>query len=97
MILAPVFPQYASGQTVAAGAASATATFAAGSKNLIVTNGGLNVAYVRIGGTAVAATAADFPILAGTQAVISKDQDHTAVTYISPAGTTLHIMNGEGW
>lgn len=97
MIKAPFFPQYGSGQTVSPGAASATATLQAGTKNVVLTNGGLNVCYVRIGASAVAATTADMPILAGTQVVISKDQDHTALTHISPSGTTLHIMTGEGW
>ncbi len=97
MIIAPVFPQYGSGQTVTPAAASAAATLQAGTKNVILTNTGLNVCYVRIGASSVAATAADYPVLAGTQVIISKDQDHTALTHISPAGTTLHIMTGEGF
>lgn len=97
MIKAPFFPQYGSGQTVSPAAASATVNLLAGTKNVMLTNTGLNVCYVRIGATAVAATTADVPVLPGTQVVVSKDQDYTALTHISAAGTTLHIMTGEGW
>jgi hypothetical protein len=97
MITAPFFPQYGTGALVTPGAASASSTVQKGTKNVILTNGGLNVCYVKLGQSGISASTADFPVLAGTQVALSKDQDFDTIAYISAAGTTLHIMNGEGW
>lgn len=97
MIKAPFFPQYGTGAIVTPAAASATAAIQKGTKNIILTNGGLNVCYVKIGTSGITASTADFPVLAGTQVTLSKNEDFDTIAYISAAGTTLHIMNGEGW
>lgn len=97
-IQAPVQPGYGTGQTPAAGAASATITLTAGSKQLILTNLGANPAYVRVGGADIKpATVADYPVPAGAQVVISKSETDDKLAHISPLGTDLHVMNGEGF
>lgn len=96
-IKAPVQPAYGSGQTVTPAAAAATANLTPGSKQLILTNLGANPAYVRCGQNVASATTADYPVPAGAQVVITKAQDDNQLSHISASGTTLHIMNGEGW
>jgi hypothetical protein len=97
-IKAPVQPGYGTGQTLAPGAASATITMTGGSKQLILTNLGANPAYVRVGGADIKpATVADYPVPAGAQVVITKAADDNKLSHISPLGTDLHVMNGEGF
>jgi hypothetical protein len=96
-IKAPVQPAYGSGQVLSPGAASATATLQKGSKQLILTNQGANVCYVRVGQGVAAASTADYPVPAGAQVVITKAMDDNQLSHISPLGTTLHVMNGEGF
>lgn len=97
-IKAPVQPGYGTGQTLTPGAAAATATLTIGSKQLILTNLGTNPCYVRIGQTTVAnASTSDYPVPAGAQVVISKSMADDKLSHISAAGTTLHVINGEGF
>lgn len=94
----PIQPAYGSGVPLAPGAASATATVAKGNKQLILTNTGANICYVRVGpATVAAATVADYPVPAGAQVVVTKAQDDNTIAHISPLGTTLHAMGGEGF
>lgn len=94
---APVQPAYGTGQVLAPAAASATAALTKGSKQLILTNLGAAVCYVRVGVGAPAATTADFPVLAGTRVVVTKAEADDSISHISATGTTLHVMNGEGF
>lgn len=96
-IKAPIQPAYTTGQTLSPGAASAVATITRGNKQQILTNLGANVCYVRIGVGAIVATAADYPVPAGAQVVVTRSEADTALAHISPLGTTLHVMNGEGF
>lgn len=94
----PFAPSYGSGQTVTPAAASATATIAKGAKQLTLTNLGINVCYIRVGDANLgSATTADFPIPPSWQIQITKFEDYDKISYISAAGTTLHIINGEGF
>lgn len=94
----PVQPAYGSGQTLTPAAAAATVTIAKGNKQLILTNLGANVCHVRVGNTSIAnATTADYPVPAGAQVVISKSDEDDKLSHISASGTTLHVMNGEGF
>lgn len=94
----PIQPAYGSGVSAAPGVAAANATVSRGNKQLILTNTGANLCYVRVGTAAVAAAStADYPVPAGAQVVITKAMDDNTVSHISPLGTTLHIMNGEGF
>lgn len=94
----PIAPAYGTGQVVTPAAASATVALTKGSNQLVLTNVGAAVCYVRVGDTGMpAATTADFPVPANTQVTITKAQDQNALSHISAVGTTLHIMNGEGF
>lgn len=95
----PIAPAYGTGQAVAPAAASAVATLTPGSNQLVLTNLGAAVCYVRVAnaGDVPVATSNDYPIPAGAQVVITKGQRQDALAHISAAGTTLHIMNGEGF
>lgn len=95
----PICPAYGTGQTVAPAIGSAIATLIKGSNQLILTNLGAAVCHVRVANAADApvATANDYPILAGQQVTITRGRDQDALAHICAAGTTLHIMNAEGF
>jgi hypothetical protein len=96
-VRAPFHPNATRGQTVAPAAASAQITIGLGNKNVCFTNLGAAVCYVRTGAGAVVATTADYPVLPNSQIVLSKDDQHDSIAFISATGTTLHIICGEGW
>lgn len=97
-IKAPFNPSYTRGITVTPAAASANSEIATDSKQICMTNLGANVCYIRIGDSAtMAATTADYPIPSGAQLVVTRDPSQTRIAYISAAGTTLHILPGEGF
>lgn len=97
-VLAPFMPAYTQGITVAPTTSSASSTIGAGAKSVCFTNLGAVTCYVRISGSAVSATAADYPVLPSTQIVLEKPQDFSIIAYISASGTgSLHILPGEGF
>jgi len=98
--LQPFSPHYGSGQTVTASSAAAVlVAINSNSFNVMITNTGAQIAYVRVGTDSATATAADFPILAGSQVSITKGAGQNVLSYLGVAAgdTTLHIMTGEGW
>lgn len=89
----PFNPAYGSGQTVTSGA-SAAVSINKGDQQVCITNTGGATAYVNaVGATA---SAADYPIPAGAQVVISKG-DQGTLAHFCASSTTLHIMTGNGW
>ena len=91
-------PGYGTGQTLVTSATSAAETIAVSSGSVALTNLGDVTIYIRIGGTAVAATIADYPLLAGNQVTVSRQADHGNLSHISPAGAgSLHVMVGAGF
>lgn len=93
----PFNPAYGSGQVVSpADAAAAVTNLAKGTQNVVLTNLGGSVCYVRVADAGDASTA-DYPIPAGAQVCVTKAPDQTRLSYISAAGTSLHIMTGNGW
>lgn len=94
---APFNPSYTQGQTVTAGAAALSITLDGSAKQVVVTNTGSNIAYVRTGTGTFSATTTDFPVLAGTQVAITKGDGAVTLSYISAVGTTLHVIPGGGW
>ena len=96
-VYAPFQPSYSKGQVLAPAAASASVPIGLGSKQLALTNLGANVCYVRTSSGASTATTADYAIPSGAHVVISKDQDHDTLAHISAAGTSLHVIPGDGW
>jgi hypothetical protein len=95
----PFSPAYNSGQTVTATTTAASATINGNSLNVLVTNTGSNIAYVRIASSAVTATASDMIILPSTQVSLTKSFGDTIISYLGVAAgnTSLHIMTGEGF
>ena len=93
----PFSPAYARGIIVLPGAASASATITGNSQTLCLTNLGANVCYIRMSDVAAPATTADYPIPGGAQVTITKPREYGLLTHISAAGTTLHIIPGEGF
>ena len=96
-VLETFAPHYGAGIIVAPAAGSAASAIGLSSKTICLSNLGANVCYVRTGLSTAVATTADFPVLPGFQVTISKPQDDTHVAYISAAGTSLHIIDGEGF
>jgi hypothetical protein len=96
--LQPFDPQYGSGQPLTATASSQYALFSGTNKQVVVTNLGTNVAYVKVtNDTTKAASTADMPVIPGAQITLTKGDDDLAIAYISAAGTSLHVITGEGW
>lgn len=95
----PICPAYGTGQIVAPGAASAVANLIKGSNQLVLTNLGAGVCHVRVGNAAdvPVATVNDYPVPAGQQVTITKAQGQDGLAHICAAGTSLHIMNAEGF
>jgi len=95
---APFCPKYNSGQTVTPSSSSAVITIDYTSKQVCLTNTGAAICYVRISTeTGIAATTADYPVPAGSQVTVTKNEGQATLAYISAAGTTLHVICGEGW
>jgi len=91
-------PRYGAGITVTPGTSSATSTIGLGSKTLCLTNLSSSVvAYVKVGPSGISASAADYPIPAGYQVTISKNQDHDTIAYYAASSGSLHILPGEGF
>jgi len=91
-------PSWGSGQSLTPGAVSASVAFGAGRKSFVVTNTGSVICYVRTGKSDITASAADYPVLAGSQVSLTKDQDHTHLAHIAASGSgALHIIPGEGF
>ena len=91
-------PSYGSGQTVAPAAASGRIKLGMGQKSVCLTGLNATQCYVRIGDINVTATIADYPVPAGGQVTITKDQDHEYLAFIAPGGGgSLHVMLGEGF
>ena len=90
-------PHYNSGQSVTAGA-SQQLTIDKNALSVCITNiGATNTAYVRIGSDTFTASAADYPILPNTQKVISKPYGADKIAIYAAAGTTIHVIDGEGF
>jgi hypothetical protein len=93
----PFNPAYGSGQVVApAAAAAAVANLNKGDQSVVVTNIGANICYVRIA-DAGDATTADYALPSGAQVCLTKAPEQQRLSYISAAGTSLHIITGNGW
>ena len=97
-VLATFNPSYGTGQIVSPGATSAAVSIGAGEKTVCLTNLADVICYVRVGGSAVVATTADYPVPPGGQVTITKGQDSNYLAHIAPAGGgSLHVMTGEGF
>lgn len=104
-ILAPFNAKAGSTVSLAAGAA-ANLALDPYSKQIMVTNLGTQLVFVRLkmAGDATVATAADTPVLANTQVILTKQGNgpidgHTLLSVVAPggAGSTVYATSGEGW
>lgn len=97
-VFQPFNPAYGSTQNVTAAAASASISLTRSTKQVRIENtGATNPAYIRIGQGTQTATAADLVVSPGKAVVVTKMTDDNVLAHISAAGTTLSIMEGEGW
>lgn len=97
MDMRPFNPAYGSGQVVTAAAAAAAVTnLNKGDQQVVVTNIGANIGYVRVADAGDASTA-DYPVPSGAQVSLTKGADQTRLSHISASGTSLHIITGNGW
>lgn len=94
---APFYPRYTKALQLTPAAVSAQVTIPAGSKQMILTNTGANEAFIRVGSGTFTATVNDYLVMAGTQISLSKLEDHDQLAHMSPAGTSLHVIFGEGF
>lgn len=91
-------PAYTQGQTLSVTSTSGPLTIGRGAASLCLTNLGTTTCYVRVSSGTVAATAADYPVLGGSQVTITKAQDMDTVSALTASGTTsLHVIPGEGF
>lgn len=93
--MTPFQPTYGSGQTLTATAVSASTTLPT-SLAVRVINTGTAAVYIRIGRGALTATTADLLLPPGICEVLTKTNNMTTLAYVSPSGTTLNVIAGEG-
>lgn len=98
MALQTFNPAYTQGQTLSVTTTSAPLTIGRGSMSLCLTNLGSQPVYVRVSTGTVAATTADYALLASSQVTITKDQNMDTVSAITASSTSsLHVIPGEGF
>jgi hypothetical protein len=92
-------PAYNTGVMVTPNVTSQSVKLGFTSESLVFTNLGGTTVFVRVG-TATSgtpATISGYPVVAGSQVSIGKDQDDDTVSFISPGGAgSLHIIQGIG-
>ncbi len=90
-------PAFGYGQTISATSTASNIQIGNWSNQLVLSNLGTIVAYVRSGGSDVVASATDYPILPGQQVSISKIQGATHISAVTASGSTsIHAIPGEG-
>ena len=92
----PFRPHFGSNQVLTPAAGAASVPIDGSDKSVLLVNVGANVCHVRISNAATTATAADLPIRAGSHLIVEKMEGFNVLSHISAAGTTLHVMTGEG-
>lgn len=97
----PLGPHYGTAQQQTLVAATAAPFTISGSDNqLRVWNSGSNTLYFctySSAGTARIASATDCFVPANVVTTITKPEGHDKVSFLSPSGTTVEFMTGEGW
>lgn len=93
----PFQAQYGTGVVVAASSPASTQALTKGTKQMRIVNIGSNLGYYRIGKTGMAAcSTADVALPAGSGEVFTRAEDDDELGVYSAAGTSFHIINGEG-
>jgi hypothetical protein len=102
-VMQPFAPKQGSNQTLSATAASQNATIERHNKQVRIANKGAIDVFVRffnVGSMpATVATAADFCVVAGTIATVTKSEGHDTMAYIADGAgpATLRVCTGEGF
>ena len=91
-------PQRGANQVLTPSSSSAAVTIDKVATSVRLYNSGANICHVRIGTSVsgAAATVADMPVGATKEIIVRKAEGEDTLSYISSAGTTLHIQTGEG-
>lgn len=109
MIIQPFYPAPGKTQTaVVTGAGAITTGIPGNSRQLLLTNVGTQVLFVRVttAADATVASASDTPVLPNSQCTITKDGSgtdgsptaYTRVAYFAAgAGSTLYVTPGDGF
>jgi hypothetical protein len=104
MIDKPFAPLYGQTQAAATIAGAVNVNVPSGPKQLLLTNVGTVLAFVRVkpNGVAADASATDLPLPAGAQRIISKEdggngQAVVVSVFSSGAGSTVYVTPGEGY
>lgn len=109
MVKSPFQPRYGATVTLATAAAAVNGNVPASASQLLITNDGTGIVFVRVkpAGNSADATTADLPVRAGATRVISKDGTNTdgspngqsVVSVFSPGGAVgnVYVTPGEGY
>lgn len=96
-MLVPFTPAGTVSRTVTSSSANVALPTTSSNYQLMVTSAaGGNIAFIKFGTSTVEAAVTDFPILPGTQRVISFPANATHVAAIGSATTTLYFTVGNG-
>ena len=91
-------PAFGAGVTISATTTSSATLVGGNARQIVVTNLGSAVIYIDTGMAGIVATAADYPVLPGTQVSLSKNLDHTHVGVLASSGTqSVHVIPGLGF
>ena len=93
-------PSYGYGINITGAATTANAVVDLNGKRhtVCITNTGTDPVFIRTGDSTVVATAADYPVLGGSQITVSKDAIHTHIAVIAPAGApVVYAIPGSGF
>lgn len=98
----PFAPTYGSNQVLTSSSSSASVAITPGNKQLRVVNTGSNKAYFKTynsqgGAVSKTASTADCCVAAGMATTVTVNADHDKLAHISANGTTLEVMEGEGF
>lgn len=97
-IKAPANPAYGSAQTIAATTTPTTVTLGVKTKQLMLTNSGPGLAYVRITPILASASKADAVIpLNGMPIIYTKFEDILQISIVSDSTSSVHVMPCEGF
>jgi hypothetical protein len=90
--------KYGSGQIATASSTSASLTIGKDSRTLRVKNtGATNPVSVRTSqGASTAVVNTDVTLYPGEVIYLAKSPEHDTLSYVSTAGTTIHVIAGEG-
>lgn len=92
-IRAPINPIYGTAQTIAATTTATTVTLGPKSKQIMLTNAGPGIAYVRISPNLASATIADAIIPPTNIPVLyTKFEDILQISIVSASTSSVHVM-----